>query len=73
MSTQQAVRSAPDPRQLAAMPLIRFRAEIAESAFSVHAALVRTEAANPHLQSNDHWLVLRDIAFAQFLAAFEAN
>lgn len=54
-------------------PIIHFDEKFAANAYAAHAALVKTEAANPELRQNEHWQALRDTAFARFYAAFRVR
>lgn len=42
----------------------------AADAYEAHAALLRTEAANPSLLKNPFWVIMRQDAYEQFAIAF---
>lgn len=48
-----------------------FRADQADMAYEVHAALLKTERDNPALADNRLWGVLRKDAYGVFMRSFE--
>lgn len=54
-------------------PVIFFDSLRAANAFAVHQALLKAERADPTLQDNPAWTVLRQDAYANFELAFEGR
>lgn len=51
---------------------VRFNEAKARTAFAAYAAMRRAEADDPALRNNDLWRTLRDDAYGEFKAAYEA-
>lgn len=59
------------PEQSDSVSVIRYDEMRAHQAWEAHTALIRAELRQPALKDNPQWAVLRDVAAANFISAFE--